>query len=108
MSENAGFVFGEAGEGGLSEFDEASGVAGASVIGFDLRFFAGNELCAGDFLYLEAEEVELLRVGAFIDDEFAFLAEEVGAAGNFLGKGGAGFGEFAVGVEDVELLAGME
>ena len=108
LSEDARFIFGQASERGLDQLDKTRGVAGAGVIRFHLRFFAGNEFCAGDFLYLEAEQVELLRVSAFVDDQLAFLAEQVGAAGNFLGEGGARFGEFAISVENIELLGGVE
>ena len=108
LSEDAGFIFAKASEGGLGEFDEASGVAGASVIGFDLGFFARDEFRAGDFLHLKTEQIELLGVSALIDDEFTFLPEKFGAAGNFLGERGARLGEFTVGIEDIELLGGMQ
>ena len=92
----------------MSEFNEPGGVAGAAVFGFELGFFAGNEFGAGNLFDLKAQEIELLCISAFVDNEFAFLAQKIGATRDFFREGGTCFSEFTVGIEDIELPRSVE
>src|SRR6185503_20680259 len=52
----------------LAQLDQARGMSGALVLPFELRFLLRLEAGGVDFLYLMPQEIELLRVGAFIND----------------------------------------
>ena len=108
LREEGGLILTEKAEGGLAEFEELGGVAGTLIILLDLLLFIGLELGGGNFVHLEAEEIELLRVGFFVDDEGGFLSFECGAAADEGGEGVAARLEIAESVENRKLAAGVQ
>lgn len=87
---------------------ESGGIAGTIKFGFDGFFFVGLEPGGGNFLDLKAEEIELLLVGFFIDDEGRFFFGEGGAALEQGAELSALGGQVAVGIENAELAGGLE
>jgi hypothetical protein len=108
LGEDGGVILAEDAEGGLAELEEAGSVLGALVLVFDFSLLVGTELGGGDFLDLKAEEIELLSVGLFVDDERGLLGGEGDAFAQLVTEGGHLGLEAAKGVEDGELPGGLE
>ena len=78
------------------------------VIGFEIFLFAGVQRGTGDFLDLKPQQIELLRVGGFINHEIDLGLFNLGAALEQGGKGGARLLQSAKGVENGELARGVQ
>ena len=92
----------------LGELEQAGAVAGAVKFLCERGFLIGVKFRGGDLGGLVAEEFELLRVGAFVDDERGFFGRERGAAADELREVFARRDEAGEGVEDRELARGVE
>ena len=108
MSEDGTVVLAQEAKRALTEFEQAGRVAGALVIGFDLFVLAGLELGALDLAHLEAQQVELLGVSFFIDDECGFLCLQFRAGLDERGKLSALRLQLSERVENGELPRGLE
>ena len=78
------------------------------VIGLQ-RFLLGRvQRGIGDFLDLKSQQIELLRVGGFINHKIGLGLLNLGAALEQGGKGGARLLQSAKGVENGELARGVQ
>lgn len=108
LGEEGIVVFTEQIKCALGKLEQARAVAGAVEFLFERGLFIGVEFGGGDFGGLVAEEFELLRVGAVVDDERGLFGFEFGAAADELGEEFALGDEAAEGIENGELPRGMQ
>ena len=108
LGEEGIVVFAEQIERALRKLEEARAVAGAVKFLFERGFFVGVKFGSGDLGGLVAEEFELLRVGAVVDDERGLFGFEFDAATDELGEEFALGDEAAEGIENGELSRGLE
>ena len=83
-------------------------MGGPPVVAFEVRFFIGAESGGGDFTELVAEQIELLGVRVLVHNQRRFFGFERGAAADESGKAFAQRVQAAEGVENGELIGGVE
>ena len=70
----------------MAELQQFCRVGGALIILFDGFIFAGLQTRGGNFVHLETQEVQLLRVGFLVHNERRLLICQLTAAVNQFGK----------------------
>ena len=93
---------------GLAQLQQSGGVAGPLESRLHLLVLAGLKPGARNLLHLEAQEVELLRVGFLIDDEGRFFRSERGARPDPFAEVRPLFFQAAKRIEDGELFRRMQ
>lgn len=108
LREEVGFGIADLGQRRLAQFGEACGIGGALMIGLERVVLFGLHLRAFDLQDLVAQEIELPRIGGFVDDQILLPGEELTVAGDTGFELLAGVLQVAVGVEDVQLTGGTK
>ena len=98
----------ENGDGVLGGLEQLGGVGGSLVFGFECFLPVRFELGALDLPYLEAEQVELLGVGLFIDDEGGLCGFQRRAPGEQAAEIGDRCLDTGEGVQQGELTGRMK
>lgn len=108
LGEQGSFVFAQEVQGRLAQFQKLRCIAGALIFLLNPLLLFRMKFGRRDFVYLKTEEIQLLGVSLFVDDERGFLSFECGTTMDEFGKGIALPFQAAESVEDRKLTGGVE